>query len=322
MVLRFLLSAAVGTSLTEAFRTHDAERLGLNVSIPASNDDLPPCPCTIFASFCSRWDLFRGGKEIGTACVASEDAIITMHWMVQCVPKWKKSLAYKCPNHLPLKCDPWRVQDPCDTSMLGKCDKETCTGGRMSKKKSELPRFCHLSPCTEPECCDMCPPAKQDGDACVGEDGANLPQTCCEVHEDLDEFDGASMDCNQGLASLATPTTMRLGMYQNACGFNNGDVDTGASSFSLTKNGVVKMCDPKCVAVKDQLGKIPLNVLSDARELAAQCPDNLALQSQISPVGVFTAASVLDSTLEACAAGNIDIDSIRENRGSLGKLVE
>lgn len=191
----------------------------------------------------------------------------------------------------------------------------------MLKLRKELPRFCHLNPCTEPECCDECPPARKDGDTCVGEGGDSLPQSCCEDREDVDEFDVASMECGEAVGALTSPTTLRLGLYQSACGFGNGDVDTGASSFSLTKKGVQKMCSADCLAIADQLGNIPESILADAQDLAGRCADNVALQSQISTVGIFTAANVLDSTFKACAAGEMDIDSIRENRGSLGKLI-
>jgi len=300
----------------------DEHKMNLS-SAPLTNDDFPPCPCTIFSGFCSRWDLFRGGKEIGTACVADEDAIITMHWMVQCVPKWKKSLTYSCPKHLPLKCDPFRVQDPCDTSMLGTCGKDTCGGGYQLKLKKHQPRFCHLKPCTESECCDACPKAKRKGDQCVDKkSGDTLPDSCCQKHQDLDEFDETEVDCVNSLPKLIGPTTQRLGIYQSVCGFTSADVDTGATSFALSKRGVKKMCSSECQAMKSALGAVPPNILEKAKQLSDQCPDNVALHSQVSPVGVFSAASVLDSTFEACGRGTIDIDAIKENRGSLGKLSE
>merc|ERR1712137_399513 len=275
--------------------------MGMNLSsAPLTNDDFPPCPCTIFSGFCSRWDLFRGGKEIGTACVADEDAIITMHWMVQCVPKWKNSLEYQCPNHLPLKCDPSRVQDPCDTSMLGTCDASICGGGRQLKGKLELPRFCQINQCTEPECCNRCPEAMSEGASCTNKKtGGDLPASCCEEHVDLEEYDSAEVDCNSALMKLATPTTRRLGIYQSACGFHSGDVDTGATSFALTKGGVQKLCSKDCQDLKSDLGQIPNNILATAKELSGRCTENVALHSQVGPVGLFSAATVLDSTFAA-----------------------
>ena len=51
----------------------DADDIVLR-DIPASREELPPCPCTIYSGFCDRNDLHKDGEDWGVACVAAEDA--------------------------------------------------------------------------------------------------------------------------------------------------------------------------------------------------------------------------------------------------------
>lgn len=270
--------------------------------IPASRDELPPCPCTIYSGFCDRADLHKAGEDWGVACVAAEDAFVTMHWMVQCVPIRAGGLSYHCPAHLPLMCDAERTQDPCDTSALGHCDDETCSAGHMLKETLELPLFCQLGSCTQTECCAACPAgASSRGSSCVGPSGQNLPDSCCMEPEGEEIQD--TLSCPDQILALAEPTTMRMQAYMTACQFSPADVDVSSPHFALTTAGRAKLCHAPCQAAA-VLADSPMDVWADARGVATQCEDP-ALTSQISPVGLFAAASEMDTHWRACAGGSV-----------------
>jgi len=270
--------------------------------IPASRDELPPCPCTIYSGFCDRADLHKAGQDWGVACVAAEDAFVTMHWMVQCVPIRAGGLSYHCPAHLPLMCDAARTQEPCDTSALGHCDDNTCAAGHMLKETLELPLFCQLGSCTQTECCAECPAgASSRGSRCVGPSGQNLPDSCCTEPEGEEIVD--TISCPDQILALAEPTTMRMQAYMTACQFSPADVDVSSPHFALTTAGRAKLCEAPCQAAA-VLADAPLNVWADARSVATQCEDP-ALTSQISPVGLFAAASEMDTHWRACSGGSV-----------------
>lgn len=232
------------------------------------------------------------------ACVASEDAFVTMHWMVQCVPDWKEPLTYHCPEHLPQLCDAERVQEPCDTSALGHCDADTCKAGSMPKQL--FPAFCQLGKCTQSECCDACPEASLVDGRCRGADGARVPDTCCAEPESGSEWD-TTPSCDDRILALAEPTTARMQAYQSVCMFNPSDVDMGAPRFALTAAGRAKLCEAPCQA-EAVLANAPEGIWGIAQNLASECSDP-ALTSQISPVGLFAAANELDSVWRACGGG-------------------
>jgi len=269
--------------------------------IPASREELPPCPCTIYSGFCDRNDLHKDGEDWGVACVAAEDAFVTMHWMVQCVPIRAGGLSYHCPAHLPLMCDAERTQEPCDTSALGHCDAETCNAGHMLKETLMLPLFCQLGSCTQTECCGACPAgASSSGSSCTGPSGQSLPDSCCMEPEDGGEIVD-TVSCPAQILALAEPTTMRMQAYMSTCMFSPADVDVSSPNFALTAAGAAKLCEGPCQAA-DVLTDAPLNIWADAQNVATTC-DDPALTSQISPVGLFAAAKEMDEEWRACATG-------------------
>lgn len=278
--------------------------------IPRS--ELPPCPCTIFMGFCSKRNVLHGGAqhdasydEWGTACVADEEAIITMPWMVQCVPTKKASRTYPCPKHLNVKCDPERVEDPCDTSALGSCDVSACGAGYRLKK--QLPRFCHLHECTPAECCDDCSEAEMRDGVCKNSDGSQVPDSCCMDEEEEDE--SGEFDCAHELKLIAGPTTLRLGAYGGICGFNSADVDVKEPVFTLTGRGRRKLCEEACQNAPALVAGVPDGVWQAAQDLQKKCPDDVALKSQVNPVGLFAAANELDKSWKNCGeAGEVDDD--------------
>jgi len=280
--------------------------------IPASREELPPCPCTIYSGFCDRNDLHKDGEEDGwfssgssedwgVACVAAEDAFVTMHWMVQCVPIRAGGLSYHCPAHLPLMCDAERTQEPCDTSALGHCDAETCNAGHMLKESLMLPLFCQLGSCTQTECCGACPAgASSSGSSCTSPSGQSLPDSCCMDPDDGGEIED-TVSCPAQILALAEPTTMRMQAYMSTCMFSPADVDVSSPNFALTAAGAAKLCEGPCQAA-DVLTDAPLNIWADAQNVATMC-DDPALTSQISPVGLFAAANEMDTQWRACASG-------------------
>lgn len=296
----FVWKCGTGEDLPEDDR-RSADDIVLR-DIPASRDELPGCPCTIYSGFCDRTDLKKPGQDWGVACVAAEDAFVTMHWMVQCVPIRAGGLAYHCPAHLPLMCDAERTQEPCDTSALGHCDADTCTGGHMMKEELELPLFCQLGSCTQTECCDRCPAgATSQGSSCTGPSGQNLPDSCCEEPETVEIVDEIS--CPDQILALAEPTAMRMQAYTQTCLFSPADVDVSSPNFALTSAGRAKLCEAPCQAAA-VLADSPLDVWADARSLATTCGDDPALTSQISPVGFFSAASEMDRRWKECSSGS------------------
>jgi len=295
----FVWKCGTGEDLPES-EQRDPDSIVLR-DIPASRDTLPPCPCTIYSGFCDRDDLKKDGEDWGVACVAAEDTFVTMHWMVQCVPIRAGGLSYHCPAHLPLMCDAGRTQEPCDTSALGHCDAETCAAGYMLKDSLDLPLFCQLGSCTRTECCSECPAgASLRGSTCVGPSGQNLPDTCCMEEETGGEIVEA-VSCPDQILALAEPTTMRMQAYINACQFGPADVDVSSPRFALTSGGRRKLCTDACQH-HSVLAHAPENVFADAQSLATQCEDP-ALTSQISPVGLFAAASEMDTHWRACSEG-------------------
>jgi len=301
----FSFAVLASLPLSSAYRTDHKYTIAAETN-PSSRAELPPCPCTIYSGFCSRYDLSTGGRPgnrhdeaWGVACVASEDAFVTMHWQVQCVPDWKDPLNYPCPEHLSLKCDAERTEEPCDTSALGKCEADTCQAGAMAKELS--PAFCHLGSCTQSECCEACPSGSTGSvGSCQGPDGASLPDTCCQQPETGSEWDNTP-SCGERIMSIAEPTTMRMGAYSQTCMFNPSDVDMSAPRFALTPAGRRKLCEPQCQA-SEALKGAPLDVWGAAQNLATQCDDR-ALTSQISAVGLFAAAGEMDSVWRSCSEG-------------------
>lgn len=315
----FTFAVVASLPFVSAFRT-DLREVALH-SHPTSRAELPPCPCTIYSGFCSRYDLSTGGRPgnrhdeaWGVACVASEDAFVTMHWMVQCVPAWKDPLTYNCPEHLSLKCDAERTEEPCVTSALGKCDDDTCQAGSMPKEL--FPAFCHLGSCTQSECCDACP-AGSSGSAgsCKGPDGASIADSCCKEVEGGSELDELP-SCQEQILSLAEPTTMRMQAYSQTCMFNPSDVDMSAPRFALTPAGQRKLCEPACQA-SPALMEAPMDVWEVAQNLATEC-DDPALTSQISAVGLFAAAGEMDKVFRACA-GHAAPSAGGEDQGFISK---
>lgn len=300
----FTFAVLASLPLVSGYRT--AQKHVVVQSHPTSLAELPPCPCTIYSGFCSRYDLSTGGRPgnrhgeaWGAACVAAEDSFVTMHWMVQCVPDWKNPLTYGCPSHLSVKCDASRTQEPCDTSALGHCDSDTCKAGSMPKVL--FPAFCQLGSCTQSECCEACP-AGSAGSAgsCQGPDGASLPDTCCQEPEKGSEWDNTPT-CQERILSIAEPTTMRMQAYSMTCMFNPSDVDMSAPKFALTPAGQRKLCEPVCQS-SPLLQGAPMDVWATAQDLATEC-DDPALTSQISPVGLFAAAGEMDRIFRVCAEG-------------------
>jgi len=307
MVPSFAVLAAL--PLAAGFRSQlqhtNIESSENNSTWPSSRAELPACPCTIYSGFCSRWDLGRGGSAWGAACVASADALVTMHWMVQCVPAWKQHLTYPCPDHLSVKCDAERTQDPCDTSALGKCEADTCHAGSKPKSAHFTPVFCQLGACTQTECCEACPVgASLSGDQCMGADGA-LPHTCCEEPHPGSEWDNQPT-CDDQILSLSEPTAMRMQAYSQTCRFDTSDVDMSASKFALTTAGQRKLCEAPCQSSPDLMAA-PMDIWGDAQSLAGRC-ENQALTSQISAVGFFAAAGEMDSVWRRCASGVVPAD--------------
>jgi len=297
----FTFAVMASLPFVSAFRTQ--KHMDLQ-SHPASRAELPPCPCTIYSGFCSKYDLSTGGRPgnrhdeaWGVACVASEDAFVTMHWMVQCVPDWKDPLSYSCPSHLSLKCDAERTQEPCDTSALGRCDSDTCQPGSMPKEL--FPAFCHFGDCTQTECCDACPEGSSDSvGSCQGPDGTSLPDTCCQQPEtgsELDDFPS----CEDRISSLTGPTMVRMGEYAQTCMFDNSDVDMGAPSFALTPRGQAKLCQAPCQASPALMGA-PMDVLAEAHSIFDVCEPGPAFMSQLNS-GIFVAAGEMDRIFRTCA---------------------
>lgn len=265
--------------------------------VPASRAELPSCPCTIYSGFCSRWDLHVEGQDWGVACVAAEDALVTMHWMVQCVPIRAGGLEYECPAHLPVMCDAERTQEPCDTSALGQCSAIECAPGRTTK--SEPPVFCQLSTCTQSECCEVCPSgASFQGSECVSLDGLRLHDSCCATAESGEEII-EEISCAARILALAEPTTARMDAYMTTCNFSPEDVDVSSPVFALTRAGEEKLCEAPCQAADVLIGS-PTNVWAEAQSLATEC-DDLALTSQTSPVGLFAATFEMDTEWRACS---------------------
>lgn len=198
-------------------------------------------------------------------------------------------------------CDAERTQEPCDTSALGHCDDETCNAGHMLKETLELPLFCQLGSCTQTECCGACPAgAASQGGSCVGPSGTNLPESCCEEAEGVEISD--TISCPNQILALAEPTTMRMQAYMTTCLFSPSDVDVSSPHFALTSAGRQKLCEAPCQAA-GVLADAPLNVWADAQGVATMCED-AALTSQISPVGLFAAASEMDTQWRACLEGS------------------
>lgn len=249
--------------------------------VPASRAELPSCPCTIYSNFCDPADLHKDGQDWGVACVASEDALVTMHWMVQCVPIRAGGLEYECPAHLPVMCDAERTQDPCDTSALGRCSAIVCEAG--ATMMAEPPAFCQLGTCTHSECCE-CP----SGGCGEAEQGA-------EIIEEL--------SCADRILALAEPTTARMQAYMSTCEFSPADVDVSSPIFALTRAGEEKLCERPCQAAPVLIDS-PLNIWAEAQSLATEC-DDAALTSQISPVGLFAAAFEMDTEWRACSDGSM-----------------
>lgn len=317
--------AVLALPLVSAYRT-DQKHTVVSADTDEFWDQLPPCPCTIYAGFCSRFDLSHGGTPghrhdsedaWGVACVASEDAFVTMHWQVQCVPDWKDPIHYECPEHLSVKCDAQRTQEPCDTSALGRCDSDTCQGGSMAKEL--FPAFCHLGTCTQSECCDACPEGSaRSAGSCQGPDGTTLPDTCCE--DAAQRPDGELDDtpsCAERILSMSEPTTMRMAAYSTVCMFNPSDVDMSAPRFALTTAGRRKLCQAPCQASPALMGA-PMDVLAAAQTLAGEC-DDPALTNQVSPVGLFAAAAEMDSAWRACAEGGVTFDDDDDSSGFIDK---
>jgi len=294
----FVWKCGTGFDLPES-EQRDADDIILR-DIPASRDELPPCPCTIYSGFCDPADLHKSGEDWGVACVAAEDAFVTMHWMVQCVPIRAGGLAYHCPAHLPLMCDAGRTDSPCDTSALGHCDTDTCKAGHMLKESLELPLFCQLGSCTQTECCGACPSGATMQGAGCSDGSQDLPDSCCEAIEEGGEIEEA-ISCPDKILALAEPTTMRMQAYMTTCMFSPADVDVSSPQFALTSAGRARLCAAPCQEAA-VLAESPLNILADATALATTC-DDPALTSQINPVGLFAAATEMDTHWRACASG-------------------
>jgi hypothetical protein len=280
---------------TAGFRVSETDDLFLNVTDegPTTNADLPDCPCTIYYGFCSKNDLSRGGFDKSAACVTQVDTMITMPWMVQCVPARNGGAEkYWCPKLLPTKCNPSKVQDPCDTSHLGSCSADVCGKGYTLKSRAQMPRICSTKECTQPECCVSC--------ECKGDDSE-----CCQGEEE-EEYDGHELTCAQKVSELNLPTQMRMAAYSMDCGFGQADVNYGSAAFTLTQSGKKKICSDKCQS-SPALQAIPANIFAEARDLSKECEDP-ALLSQLSPVGIFSAAAELDRLHKMCHDGLLDHD--------------
>jgi hypothetical protein len=295
-MVRLALAFAFLSQEVQCFRVSESADESLNVTAdgPPTNAGLPDCPCTIYDGFCSKRDLQRGGFEKSAACVTQPDTLITMPWMVQCVPSRNGGVEkYNCPKLLPVMCNPSKVQEPCDTSHLGTGSAEVCKKGFTLKQYAHLPKHCNLGTCTQPECCVPCD--------CKGD--ASDP--CCEGEED-EEYDGHELTCDEKVNEINLPTQMRMAAYAMDCGFGQADVNYGSVTFALTQSGKKKICSEKCQQAP-ALQALPENIFAEAQELSEEC-DNPALKSQLSPVGIFSAAAELDRLHKMCADGTLDAD--------------
>jgi len=121
--------------------------------------------------------------------------------------------------------------------------------------------------------------------------------------EEGGEIDDA-ISCPDQILALAEPTTLRMQAYMTTCQFSPSDVDVSSPHFALTTAGRQKLCQAPCQAAA-VLENSPLNVLAAAQTLSTQCEDE-ALTSQISPVGLFAAATEMDTHWRACAEGGVE----------------
>lgn len=234
---------------------------------PALRSDLTACPCTIWRH-CTFSDILPEGEEPGVACVASEDAIVSFHHQVQCVPVRNGGLNYWCPPILPHKCDPGKQCIETDLAHCGDVDCETPAW----LLKERTPTFCALTECTHAECCDRGPTL-----VTAAPNSATPPQ---------------DLSCRAKTKALAEPTLERLVAYTTECNFRSSDVDLGAGDLQLTKSGESKLWDEHCQGVL-ALQDSPDDVYADAQALLVECP-NLRLKAQMNPVGVFGTTGALD----------------------------
>jgi len=289
------------TWVGQAMRVHESHNKS-NHPGAVVREDLPPCPCTIYEGFCSKTDLSRDGNW-GVACVSSENALITMPWQVQCVPAKNGGMKYRCPKLLPVKCNPEAAPVPCDTSALADCTVDDCGPGFMLIQRARRPKHCGLHECTSGECCNKC--------TCV----PGSASVCCQGEDAKEDLSGAvALSCPGKIKALAAPTTMRLSLFAQKCGFGQTDVYYGSNKFALTAVGKKKICSAQCQGVQDLAGA-PLDVYVDAVSLSEECPDEVALKAQVSPVGIFAAAAALDQTWRDCASGLVDTSTGRSKIG-------
>lgn len=284
-----LLVAALSINTNAARRIEVGhESLGV-AEQPAVRSDLPKCPCSIWRH-CTPEDVLPedgGGDDgrgdgIGVACVASADAVISMGHQVQCVPPRNGGVNYYCPPILSYKCDP---SAECLHTELASCLDSDCARPDWLPKERHA-AFCAMEDCTHAECCDR------------------GPITITEAPEGPAAPESLST-CSERVNALAEATMARIVAYQSECDFNAGHVDFGGhvdytdGQFDLTPEGRSKLWEEHCqhVAV---LQDSPLDVFSDAQALQVECPDHRRLRAQLSSVGIFATAQVLDHFWRAC----------------------
>lgn len=269
------LLAAANPGYCFRMQTGSNEHLGAQTP---TRESLTACPCTIW-QHCSRIDIRPGDDQDqhGVACVASENAIVTLGHQVQCVPQRHGGLDYHCPSMLSHMCDPSKE---CLEADLGTCDNfDGCTGDYTRKWNSA--QFCATSECTHAECCNPL--------------GWYFEMT---VLRPMPTQSPATMTCPEQRGQVTEPTMERLTTYINACGFNPGDVDYSGTQLQLTEGGRAKLASESCQ--NQQFLTCGLDdIAGQASRVASGSCGNPVWDAQLSPTGVFGTASALDAIWRA-----------------------